>query len=231
MIDDLSVLALITARGGSKGIPRKNVKPLDGRPMIDYSIQAGLQSKYVDSVVVTTDDEEIASVSRACGASVPFMRPAELASDTSKSVDAVIHARDALQDMGLSYDVLVLLQPTSPLRTAADIDAALELFVEKGRMDLVAVVPVEETPIHMHTMDEDGVLHPIMDVNGTIRRQDMPSFYRVNGAIYINNAAELTLETSFNDNPLGFVMSREHSIDIDELEDFERAERALESRR
>lgn len=231
MIGDLSVVALIPARGGSKGISGKNIKMMAGRPMIDYTIRAGLESRYVDDVVVSTDDEEIAQVARSCGASVPFMRPAELASDTSKAVDAVVHARDELLAADKHYDVLVLLQATSPLRTAEDVDAALEMFVQKDRASLVAVTPVTEHPVHMCTIDDDGMRHALLPgVNGTVRRQDMPPVYRVNGAIYINNADEITLDTSFNDNEVGFIMSAEHSVDVDDLDDFARAERILEAR-
>lgn len=158
-----------------------------------------------------------------------FMRAPELTSDTSRIVDAVVHVRGELLALGRHYDVLVLLQATSPLRTAEDVDAALEMFVQKGRASLVAVTPVTEHPIHMCTIDADGKRHALLlGVNGTVRRQDMPPVYRVNGAIYINDADEITLETSFNDNEVGFVMSAGHSVDVDDLEDFARAERALE---
>lgn len=172
-----------------------------GRSMIDYTIRAGLESRYVDDVVVPTDDEGIAEVARSCGASVPFMRPVELTSDTSKTVDAVVHVRDELLMVGRHYDVLVLLQATSPLRTAEDIDAALELFAQKDRTLLVAVTPVTEHPVLMCTIDSDGMRHALLEgVNGTVRRQDMPPVYRTNDAIYINNADEITLDASFNDN-------------------------------
>lgn len=229
MIGDFSVVALIPARGGSKGIPGKNIKQMAGRPMIDCTIRAGLESRYVDDVVVSTDDEGIAEVARSCGADVPFMRPLELVSDTSRTVDAVVHARDKFLAAGKHYDVLVLLQATSPLRTAEDVDAALEMFVRKGRASLVAVTPATEHPIHMCTIDGDGMRHALLPgVNGTVRRHDMPPAYRVNGAIYINDADEITLDTSFNDNEVGFVMSAEHSVDVDDFEDFACAERALE---
>lgn len=142
-----------------------------------------------------------------------------------------MHARDELLASGRHYDVLVLLQATSPFRTADDVDAALEMFVQKGRALLVAVTPVTEHPIHMCTIDGDGVRHaPLPGASGTVRRQDMPPVYRANGAIYINDADEIDLDTSFNDNEVGFVMSAGHSVDVDDLEDFARAERMLEAR-
>lgn len=189
MIDDLSVVALIPARGGSKEIPGKNIKQMAGRPMIDYTIRAGLESRYVDDAVVSTDDEGIAEVTRSCGAGVPFMRPPEVASDTSMAVDAVVYAHDELLAACRRYDVLVLLQATSPLRTVDHVDVALEMFVQKGRASLVAVTSVTEHPIRMCTIDDNGMRHALFPgVNGTVRCQDMPPIYRTNGAIYINDA-------------------------------------------
>ena len=142
-----------------------------------------------------------------------------------------MHARDELLALGRRYDVLVLLQVTSSLRTADDVDAALEMFVRKGRASLVTVTPVTEHPIHMCTIDDDGVRHALLPgVNGTVRRQDMPPVYRVNDSICINDADEITLDTSFNDNEVGFIMSAGRSVDVDDLEDFARAERMLEAR-
>lgn len=142
-----------------------------------------------------------------------------------------MHARDELLAAGRHYDVLVPLQATSPLRTAEDIDAALEMFVRKGRASLVAVTPVTEHPIHMCTIDDDGMRHALLEgMSGTVRRQDMPPVYRTSGAIYTNDTDAIALGTSFNDNEVGFVMSAGHSVDVDDLEDFARAERSLEVR-
>ena len=154
MINHQKILALIPARGGSKGIPRKNIIGLCGRPLIGYTIEAGLKSRYIDTVMVSTDDREIAEVSRACGAEVPFLRPAELASDTAKTIDAVLHAVRTLREAGKAFDVLVLLQPTEPLRTAEDIDAALEKYFACGEKALVSVSEVDDHPILMRTIEE-----------------------------------------------------------------------------
>lgn len=132
MYEGMTFLALIPARGGSKGIPRKNVRPLSGKPLISYTIEAALNSVVIDDVVVTTDDEEIAEVARSYGAEIPFMRPAELAADESKTIDCVVHARDTLRAMDREYDAIVLLQPTSPLRVAEDIDAAASVWMTHG---------------------------------------------------------------------------------------------------
>ena len=178
------ILAVIPARGGSKGIPGKNIKDLYGQPLISYTIQAALDCKKIDRVVVSTDSEKIAGVAKKYGADVPFLRPAALAMDTSKTIDAVIDVLERLQE---TYEYVVLLQPTSPLRTAEDIEKAIDKAIASGK-------------------------------------QDMKEIYRVNGAVYVNRVAGLTKDTSFNDNPVGYVMPVEHSIDIDEESDFLLAE-------
>lgn len=220
MINDRTILAMIPARGGSKGIKDKNITPLAGKPLITYTIEAALQSRYIDRVVVSTDSETIAAVARAAGADVPFLRPAELASDTAKSIDAVLHCIEFVGD----YTIFVLLQPTSPLRTAEDIDAAIEIFIAHGEKGLCSVNEISDHPILTRTMDGDGMLQPLLNTNSTVRRQDMPAFYHVNGAIYINRIDEINRDTSFNDNPVGYVMPRERSVDIDIVEDLKIAE-------
>ncbi len=231
MINQLRVLALIPARGGSKGIKDKNIIPLAGKPLIQYSIDAARGSAYVDSVVVTTDAEHISSVAKEHGARVPFLRPAELAQDKSKTVDAVVHAITALQDAGEYYDVIVLLQPTQPARTSQDIDAALELFVANNQMSVVSICEVEKHPLLMRTIQEDARVVPLSGQRSDVRRQDMDTYFAVNGAIYINKVQEVTIETSFNDNVIGYVMPRERSVDIDEPLDLEIAEVFLKWKR
>ncbi len=227
MFETKRILALIPARGGSKGIPHKNIAPLAGKPLIQYSIDAALGSRYIDYVLVSTDDEEIARVSRDCGAEVPFLRPEALASDTAKTIDAVLHAVETLRDMGEAFDSLVLLQPTSPLRTTAEIDGAIERFYACGRKAVVSVSEVSDHPILMRTIERtaDGErLKPLLQVSSTVRRQDMPPFYRVNGSIYVNPIENLNPGTSFNDNPVPWVTAKEHAVDIDELTDLALAE-------
>lgn len=224
MIENKKVLALIPARGGSKGIKGKNIIQLCGKPLIAYSIMAGLESKYIDKVVVTTDSEEIARVSEHYGACVPFLRPTQLATDTAKTIDAVLHAVNWLQEAGEIYDILVLLQPTQPLRVAEDIDKALDIYMQVGMKSVVSVREVEEHPILMRTINPKGELENILLANSTIRRQDMPSYYIVDGSIYINNIKELSQNTSFNDNHIPYIMVPERSIDIDEMKDLRMAE-------
>lgn len=224
MFGKQKILALIPARGGSKGIKDKNIISLAGKPLIAYSIEAAKKSKYIDSIVVTTDSEKIAEVAKRYGARVPFLRPAELAADTSKTIDAVLHAIKTLKTMGENYDTLVLLQPTQPLRTTDDIGKAIELYYESGENGLVSISSVDDSPLLIRSIDEDGKLINLLSQNSTCRRQDMPNYYKVNGCIYINKIDEINENTSFNDNKVPFIMDKEHSIDIDELSDLWMAE-------
>ena len=224
MYNKKRILAIIPARGGSKGIKDKNIIDLCGKPLISYTIEAAKKSKYIDDTVVSTDSEKIAAVARECGAEIPFMRPAELASDKAKTIDAILHAVAELRRMDRAYDVLVLLQPTEPLRTNEDIDRAIELYFEKGEKSLVSISQVDDHPLLMRTLNEDRSMKKLLNVSSTCRRQDMDTFYRVNGCIYINPVADLSDETSFNDNEIGFVMEQSHSVDIDELKDLKVAE-------
>lgn len=227
MINNIKVLALIPARGGSKGIPRKNIRPLLGYPLISYSIDAAKKSVYVDDVIVSTEDDEIASIARAFGAEIPFMRPVELAADDSRTIDCVVHARDMLARVGRTYGLMVLLQPTSPLRISLDIDQAVESCVAHGGLGVCSISVVEENPLLLRTIGEGGVIHPVVNQGSTVRRQDLPTYYKVNGSIYVNKTSDLSLDTSLNDNPIGFLMPKSRSIDIDSFEDFKNAESAM----
>ncbi len=218
MIANKKVLALIPARGGSKGIKGKNIIELEGKPLISYSILAARESKYVDRTVVTTDSKEIADVSKMYGAEIPFMRPEELAGDRSTTLEAVLHALKLLEQ---KYDILVLLQPTSPLRTCQDIDAALETFIRNGCRALASVSEVHDSPLLMRKVKDNGEMEKLLEncYNSTIRRQDMPEIYRINGSIYINSIKNINEKTSFNDNLIAFIMKKEHSVDIDDYSD------------
>lgn len=224
MFGKQKILALIPARGGSKGIKDKNIILLAGKSLIAYSIEAAKNSKYIDSIVVTTDSKKIAEVAKQCGARVPFLRPAELGADTSKTIDAVLHAIKTLKSMDENYNTLVLLQPTQPLRTTYDIDKAIELYYENGENGLVSISPVDDSPLLIRSIDAEGKLVNLLSQNSTCRRQDMPNYYKVNGCIYINKIDELNKNTSFNDNKVPFIMTKEHSVDIDEISDLWMAE-------
>lgn len=219
MYKDKKILAVIPARGGSKGIPNKNIRMLGGKPLIAHTIDAALNCPYIDYVMVSTDSLSIAEISRENGASVPFMRPTDLANDTAKTIDVLCHVINELGEE--KYDILVLLQPTSPLRDSNDISRAIEMFLDANVHSLVSVSLVNEHPLLMRTVDENKCLMPIISFpSSTVRRQDFPSYYRINGAIYINNINELNQSSSLNDNNTGYIMKPSHSIDIDEEVDF-----------
>lgn len=224
MIRGRKIIALIPARGGSKGIKDKNIVLLKGKPLIQYSIDAAKNSKYIDRIIVSTDSKKIAEVAKSLGAEVPFLRPVELASDNSKTIEVVLHAVHWLEDNQSSYDALVLLQPTQPLRTSGDIDDAIEKYLNNGENSLVSVCKVSDNPILIRTIDDSGLLVNLLDRNSTIRRQDMPEYYKVNGAIYINKIEDLKVETSFNDNTVPYIMREDHSVDIDDISDLDMAE-------
>lgn len=228
MYKDKKFLAIIPARAGSKGIKDKNITDLDGKPLIAHTIEAGLKSKYIDDVVVSTDGEQIAKVSKKYGALVPFLRPEYLASDTAKTIDAVIHCIDELKKAGKVYDYIVILQPTQPLRQDYHIDQSIELMLQKDANGLVSVCKVKDHPILMRTLNENGEVNNLLNASSTQRRQDFKDFYKVNGAIYINKIDEsFNRETSLNDNKVAYIMDEKYSVDIDELLDLKIAELLL----
>lgn len=231
MIDDKKVLALIPARGGSKGIKDKNIYPLGGKPLIAHSVLAAKKSKYIDRILVSTDSPRIAEVAREYGADVPFLRPSEYAQDHSKTIDAVLHAIRRLKENGDDYDILTLLQPTQPLRTAEDIDGALEIFIKSGEKPVVSISEVKDHPLLIRSVATDNSLVHLLPQSSTVRRQDFPVYYRVNGCIYINRIKDVTESTSFNDNPCPYIMEKEHSVDIDEPADLAVAEYYLRLRK
>jgi len=213
------ILPLITARGGSKGIPRKNLTPLAGKPLLAWTIEAALHSRLFDQVYVSTDDEEIARVARAWNASVPFLRPAALAQDDSSHISVVCHALEwfaSQRDWKPSY--LLLLQPTSPFRTAQDIRAAVGLLETTNAESIVSVCPVNQHPYLTVQIESDGTLKHVFPSDLAYkRRQALPAIYTFNGAIYITRR-EILLEqrTFFPARTVPYVMPPERSLEIDE---------------
>lgn len=227
------VLALIPARGGSKGLPRKNVLPISGKPMISWSILAALQAECVTDVVLSSDDDEIMDIATRYGCDVPFRRPADLASDTATLVDVVLHALDVLPSHGyLKYDYVLLLQPTSPLRTSADIDGAFELMRLKEARSCVSVYDPCVSPFLMFELAADSRISPVIPTKGvSLRRQDLPPTYKLNGAIYFAMPNHLRNTKSFiNDTTIGYVMPDDRSADIDTRADFEIVQRHLDEK-
>ena len=226
-------LAIIPARGGSKGIPKKNIYPVAGHPLIYYSIQAAKEAKEagaVDKVIVSTDSEEIAAVARECGAEVPFIRPAELSSDKSKSADLMIHAVNFYREQGEYYDDIVLLQPTSPLRRGEDIIGAVALYDRKQGTSLVSCYREESVSEYnsYHIKDDMGVALN-QDKKKRKRRQDLPELYVRNGAVYITDVQYLlAFELVISDEPVIYVMPAERSVNIDTQYDMELTEWLME---
>jgi CMP-N,N'-diacetyllegionaminic acid synthase len=216
--------AIIPARGGSRRIPRKNLRPIAGKPMIAWTIEAAQCSKAIHSVIVTTDDDEIATVSRNLGAEVPFIRPAALASDEADSVSVVAHALDFMRARGDSPVALALLQPTSPLRTAEDIDRAAAIYRDNGASAVVSVKCVER-PMHwLRRLAPSGEVFPCTESGAPSTNSSGP-VYELNGAIYLFDAEMFARErTFFPSRSFAYVMPSERSIDIDTPWDFRLAE-------
>jgi len=218
MYKDKSFLAIIPARGGSKRLPRKNILDLNGKPLIAYSIEAGLNSKYIDKVIVTSDDDEILNISKKFGADT-IKRPDELASDTATTFDAIKHTIENTK----KYDYIVLLQPTSPLRTSKHIDEAIELLESKQADAVISVCEMEHSPLWANTLPENLDMSKFLkDEIKNKRSQDLATYYRLNGAIYICKTEKLLEEEGFfiKDKIFAYKMSKDSSIDIDEEIDF-----------
>lgn len=218
MHGDDTILALVVARGGSKGIPGKNIIPLGGKPLIAWTIEAARRASCIDRVVLSTDCPDIRETGISCGAEAPFLRPEELARDDTPSMAVVLHALQWLEEKE-KYKAkwLMLLQPTSPLRTTADIVAASELAISRRAPAVVSVCPVSKHPYWTKTIDSTGRLSNLInDVPSFSRRQDLPAAYALNGAIYLVDCEVLRLQKTFSpDGTLAYVMPPERSLDID----------------
>lgn len=220
----MNTFALIPARGGSKGIPRKNIKMIAGKPLIVWTIESALRSSLLSAVVVSTDDPEIADIARNAGAQVPFMRPAALAQDQTPGLDPVLHALDQLRQ----YDSVLLLQPTSPLRTTQDIDGCLSLVMQKKVPSVVSVTVADIHPYWTYQLGADLTMARFADAAPIARRQDLPTAFTLNGAMYFAEAKWLRVSGSLvTAATLAYVMSREHSVDLDTPLDWKFAELLL----
>lgn len=227
-MNNSKICAIIPARAGSKGIKDKNIKNLNGKPLISYSIEAGLKSKYIDKVFVSTDSLEIARISKEYGAEVPFLRPKKLALDESKTIDAIIYTIQELKKIGYVYEYVVLLQPTQPLRQYWHIDEAIELILSKNEESLISISKVKDNPVLIRRVDEKGHAINLLEGSSTVRRQDFQDFYKVNGSIYINKINKNFNErVSLNDNKLVYIIDQKYDIDIDEYIDLDIAELML----
>ena len=224
MYKDKSFLAIIPARGGSKGLPGKNIKDLCGKPLIVWSIEKGLQSNYIDEVVVTTDSQEIADISKQYGASVPFLRPDELATDTATSFDAIKHTIDFYKkERNRAFDYIVLLEPTSPLREVSDINKAIEQLLCSDAEAIVGITKTEDqNPAFLILKDKNEYLTGYENLEmKVLRRQDIKDVYFFEGTIYISEREMLlNKKTFYHENTIGYEVPKWKSLEVDDMDDF-----------
>lgn len=224
MIEGKSVLAIIPARGGSKRLPGKNARLLRGKPLIAYSIEAGLQSAYVDEVLVSTDDPILAKISEKYHAWVPFIRPQELATDEATTYAVLEHAIKYCISIKKEFGYILLLQPTSPLRKEDDINAACRLLIKSGANAVISVCEVEHNPLWSNTLPENLSMSNFIreEIHGK-RSQDLPTFYRLNGAIYLCNLDSFLSERTLflKNGTVAYKMDQLHSVDIDTFLEFQ----------
>jgi CMP-N,N'-diacetyllegionaminic acid synthase len=234
MYKERSILALIPARGGSKGLPRKNIRPLSGKPLIAWTIEQSMKSKYLDRVIVNTEDKDIAKISKEYGAEVPFIRPKELARDEAKGIDVVLHTIEWFKGnrKEKQYDVLMYLQPTSPLRQFKDIDESIEYLFKKNAKAILSVCEVDHHPLWSNTLPEDKCMKDFIrkEIKNK-NRQELPKYYRLNGAIYLAYCDYIKEQNGFlGYESFAYIMPKERSIDIDDEMDFRLASLLIKNR-
>jgi CMP-N,N'-diacetyllegionaminic acid synthase len=218
----MKILGIIPARGGSKGVPDKNIKPLAGKPLIAYTIHAANQSK-LDRVIVSTDSNKIAEVAQQYEVDVPFLRPAELGTDNAKAIPVIQHALQFLSKKGEEYDAVMMLQPTTPFRRTEDINEAIDILKRTGADSVISVVNVEgHHPARMKYLGDDGRLidPPFCEAYENQPRQELEPMYLRNGAIYLTRK-EILLQNSFKGKDCrAQIMAQEYSVNIDTEFDF-----------
>ena len=226
MYKNKKILAIIPARGGSKGIPKKNIKNLAGKPLIYYTINSATKSNVFDKIIVSTDSKEIAEISRKYGVEVPFIRPKELSTDKADGMDVIIHAIKFLEEKGEFFDYIMKLQPTSPLRNEKDIIDALNLATEKNANSIISVSECKRHPLWSNILNKNREMKSF--IKEDIRkknRQDLPKYYELNGMIFLAKTKKL-LETKdwFMDESFALIIDKNRAIDIDDIVDFKLAE-------
>ncbi|GGG99532.1 hypothetical protein GCM10011416_17330 [Polaribacter pacificus] len=224
----MKILAIIPARGGSKGVPRKNIKLLNGKPLLEYTAKVALKSSLLSKVIVSTDDDEIISVAKKLELEVPFKRPIDLAADTSSSLSVILHALAYFESKSIYFDAVCLLQVTSPFRTVEFLDAAIQKFINSDADSLVSVqeVPHEYNPHWTFELDKNQHLK-IATGESTIisRRQDLPIAYHRDGSIYITKTNILKEQNSLFGNKIAHLVSpKEFYVNIDTMDDWSKAE-------
>lgn len=230
----MRVVGIVTARGGSKGIPGKNVRLLRGKPLLQYTAEAALASRGLNRVILSTEDEQLATIGRSCGLEVPFLRPAELARDDTPTLPVLQHAVGELERQGDRYDAVCLLQPTNPLRSADDIDGCIAQLENSGADAVVTVLPIpaKHNPHWAYFQTSDGYLRlSTGETNPIPRRQDLPPAFHREGSVYLTRRDVLMEGNSLYGKLLtGYVLDADRCVSIDDLADWARAEQLLESR-
>ena len=224
-------IAIIPARSGSKGLPDKNIRELCGKPMLAYSIEAAKKSGKIDVVHVSTDSEHYAEIARKYGADVPFLRSEELSGDTATTWDAVRFVLEEYKKLGKQFDVVTLLQPTSPLRIAEDIINASELYSLKSATAIVGVCEMEHSPLWSNTLSENLCMDGFLSKATNVQRQKLDTYYRINGAMYMIDSQIITNKQEiYGEKSYAYIMPKERSIDVDDLMDFKIAEMYMKER-
>jgi N-acylneuraminate cytidylyltransferase/CMP-N,N'-diacetyllegionaminic acid synthase len=220
------MIAIIPARGGSKGLPGKNIKKLHGHPMISYTIRAALEASSIDRVIVSTDDIEIARIAESYGAEIPFLRPKYLAEDNSKAIDTYLYTIDEIcKREAIDINSFVVLLPTSPLRESGDIDAAVEIFDNLLADSVISVNEVEHPPQWIKHINSSGALENYFEGDELLNRQEYKDAYVPNGAIYVFSYDLLSQNRNYySEKTYPYIMCRENSVDVDTLLDFKFAE-------
>jgi len=225
MYKNKKILALITARGGSKVIPNKNIKILGNKPLLAWTIDEAKKSQYIDRLILSSDSENIINIANKYGCEAPFVRPKELAEDTSSSIDVILHAVKTINE---EFDYLMLLQPTSPFREVVDIDKVIEQTIDSNVELMISISRVKKHPSYLYKIENDKLI-PYIDVNKQLRRQDMPETYEHNGAIYFCTIGYIKKNKTYNNkNAVGYEMFGNANLDIDTSEDWEYAEYLIE---
>ncbi len=226
----MKCIAIVPARSGSKGLVNKNIKNLQGKPLLAYSVEAAFESGIVDVVHVSTDSEEYATIARDYNADVPFLRDESVSGDLATTWDAMRWVLEEYEKRGETFDTIVVLQPTSPLRTAQDIQNAMKLYEEKNAKSVISVCEVDHSPRWMNTLPEDGSLCGFIDDTAATPRQMLEKYYRLNGAIYIVDVELLKSKASlYGKDSYAYIMETGHSVDIDTELDFIIAEAVMKA--
>jgi CMP-N-acetylneuraminic acid synthetase len=229
----MRILGIIPARGGSKGVPGKNIKLLDGKPLLQYTAEIAMESQYLTAVILTSDDTEIIKVAKSLGIQVPFLRPEELGQDTTPTIDVIIHALRWYENQAVFFDAVCLLQVTSPFRTVAFLDKAIDKFITSACDSLVSVqkVPHEYNPHWTFEVNPEGNLKIATGEDQIIsRRQELPNAYHRDGSIYIMKTEVLLQQHSLYGKNTSFIESPpEFYVNIDTLADWEKAEQMIKN--